>query len=481
MADYNLNPSTQIPNTASPSGLQYNFGADVSSLAATLDVTPQELNTALNVLQGIMNLAGTGAGSGLLPSQQGGVTVPAPTNVKAVNLGAVAGATKLAVTWNDAVDPPGATVDHYNVYAQNIVASAGSQQPQQVAATPKSPAIFTVTPSGANAMQVFVQTVLTNGYLLPLTQAPSATVIASNPNTPPAALNGSLFITNLTLTNNSPSAGDISWSACQVFYNGNEYNISSGSTADQFVAWTVGNSSFTGLTNNQWQAAINIFLIATNTVGVADTAWNKIASAGVTHDMINMPRTLSGSNGTLQMDGITWTDNSPIAGSVAWSTGHITYQGQTYTVTSGNTGSNAVVYWQLASPTSFQLFLGPSVPTGLGPNDFIVAINDLGFFMVIVDPHDNRDNISILLPTGVGTYNGNGEPSGFLGTQIGNTSSSGGVLRVFDGGGHTSANITFELSASDGFKLGSFTGQNVVIAPGFATLTFKDGVLIAHT
>lgn len=85
-----------------------------------------------------------------------------------------------------------------------------------------------------------------------------------------------VFVEGLTLTNNSPAAGRVAWSACTVRYNGVTYSISSGNTpltTDTQIYWDAGNTTFTAGPSYAPQAGR--FAIATNNGGTADTAWNK--------------------------------------------------------------------------------------------------------------------------------------------------------------------------------------------------------------
>lgn len=85
-------------------------------------------------------------------------------------------------------------------------------------------------------------------------------------------------------TDNSPSAGYISWNAHTLVYGGASYSISAGSTNLQFVYWTGGTTYQTSDTNPA--LSDGHFMIATNAkneAGVAqglhDLAWNAIANA----------------------------------------------------------------------------------------------------------------------------------------------------------------------------------------------------------
>ena len=88
-----------------------------------------------------------------------------------------------------------------------------------------------------------------------------------------------LNVLDLVLTNNAPTAGKITWSACRVVYDGVVTNIPTGNTIDKFVYWDVGDSTFT--TADSFTPQIDRFLVATNDNGVADEAWNKIAGKAI--------------------------------------------------------------------------------------------------------------------------------------------------------------------------------------------------------
>ena len=90
-----------------------------------------------------------------------------------------------------------------------------------------------------------------------------------------------VIVENMTLTNNSPSSGNVAWSSCTVYYAGTAYTIASGNTTSghKLIYWTVGNTSFSEA--DTFAPAANVFLIATNTSGTADVAWNKLASRGI--------------------------------------------------------------------------------------------------------------------------------------------------------------------------------------------------------
>jgi len=68
-----------------------------------------------------------------------------------------------------------------------------------------------------------------------------------------------------------------------------------------------------------------------------------------------------------------WTVDSPGAGSVAWTSFTVTYQGTDYTVASGNT-ANAYIYWTTATPTA--LSSSATKTDAIGTNKWLVGYWD---------------------------------------------------------------------------------------------------------
>jgi hypothetical protein len=95
-----------------------------------------------------------------------------------------------------------------------------------------------------------------------------------------------LLVTNLTLTSNSLTAGNISWSACTVWYNGIPYGIAAGNTAagESLVWWTVGATTFSF--GNSFTVNATTFPIATNTAGTADLTWNKVGANSIQESQV---------------------------------------------------------------------------------------------------------------------------------------------------------------------------------------------------
>lgn len=87
----------------------------------------------------------------------------------------------------------------------------------------------------------------------------------------------------------------------------------------------------------------------------------------------------------------TWTNNSPVAGRIAWSQGQLIYKGITYDIAAGNSGVLGVyVYWQLASPYVFSAVATTGLIPALGADDFLIAVNNGGVYeRVFWEVHDS--------------------------------------------------------------------------------------------
>ena len=82
------------------------------------------------------------------------------------------------------------------------------------------------------------------------------------------------------------------------------------------------------------------------------------------------------------LDGFTFTDNSPVAGSVAWAGCHIVYKGTDYTITDGNTDLKYIWWDYDAAPnTAFQ---ASATKPALSDDDCLVCINDGGIHRLVI-------------------------------------------------------------------------------------------------
>jgi len=84
------------------------------------------------------------------------------------------------------------------------------------------------------------------------------------------------------------------------------------------------------------------------------------------------------------IDGYTFTDNSPVAGSIAWAGCHIVYKGTDYVITDGNTASK-YVWWDFSAVPN-TVFQTSATKPALTADDVLVAINDGGAARVMLVP-----------------------------------------------------------------------------------------------
>lgn len=92
--------------------------------------------------------------------------------------------------------------------------------------------------------------------------------------------------------------------------------------------------------------------------------------------------------------GFIFTNNSPGAGSVAWSEGDFVYEGTTYHVVSGS-GTGQYVWWQYSNPYVFQT---TSIYPTLGPHDFIIGVNTAGSFKLFRGAYDDIPQVTVVPP-----------------------------------------------------------------------------------
>lgn len=84
------------------------------------------------------------------------------------------------------------------------------------------------------------------------------------------------------------------------------------------------------------------------------------------------------------LEGYIFTNNSPAAGSVAWSDVNIVYKGTTYAITNGNT-ANKYIWWDFdASPNT--VLQSSNTKPNLTIDDVLVGINDGGIFRLMMAP-----------------------------------------------------------------------------------------------
>jgi hypothetical protein len=91
------------------------------------------------------------------------------------------------------------------------------------------------------------------------------------------------------------------------------------------------------------------------------------------------------------LTGYAVTNNSPVAGSIAWTDLHVVYNGADTTVTNGNT-ANKYVWWSAATPTVLQSNVNK--PT-LNPGDVLLFTNEGGTHKVMLS--DTNQSLPIVV------------------------------------------------------------------------------------
>ena len=140
-----------------------------------------------------------------------------------------------------------------------------------------------------------------------------------------------------TWTDNSPSAGYISWSSFNISYNGSDTTIDAGNTNLTYIYWDGTSNTLTASNTNPILSDGN-FMIATNVSGVHSIAYNKIALQQIGAAWIQLASITDAQIASLNAGKIT-------AGSIR----SINVQSSTFTtkgsfLTSATVGSDAVVY-----------------------------------------------------------------------------------------------------------------------------------------
>lgn len=243
--------------------------------AAEALVTPEE---TANAVLGYQRLAGGQGNLGAVvpPRLAAGTGVPVVSGLRVATTASLVGSTSVVLTW---LEPHGwrDRVATYNVY---VKAAVGDNRAPQLVGSSFSPAKFAVASDSVVGMTFVVQTVLRTGQASPVETSPSCTANSTTTTLTPASFpTEQIVVVGMTLTNNSPSAGDLAWSACTVYYNGTAYAVAGGNTSDRFVYWTVGAGTFSHAAS--FAPDKTTFAVATNVAGTGDTAWNKLGAKGV--------------------------------------------------------------------------------------------------------------------------------------------------------------------------------------------------------
>lgn len=91
----------------------------------------------------------------------------------------------------------------------------------------------------------------------------------------------------------------------------------------------------------------------------------------------------------------TWTDNSPVAGSIAWNAHTLVYTGTVYSIAGGNTANKYILFQPGISTTVYQTYTQAGFDAlTLADNDFVIAINNGGIHDIAWNSHEARQFIS---------------------------------------------------------------------------------------
>ncbi len=236
------------------------------------------------------------------------------------------------------------------------------------------------------------------------------------------------FIT-ATWTDDTPDTDSVTWASAKVDYNGTTYSITNGNTNKKYIWWDFSLSTTTFQTTDTLPTlADGDVLVAYNNAGVHRLLWNatdvdgsqiqlaaitgalianttitggnlvnntitatQIANATITGTQIAAV-TIAGSNiinNTITAGKVslpthfvigTFTNDSPVEDSVAWTGVTLDYNGATYSITAGNT-ANKYIWWDYSlSTTTFQTSV--TLPT-LANEDCLVGLNNSGVYQSI--------------------------------------------------------------------------------------------------
>lgn len=137
----------------------------------------QQIDRATQILNRLQNFNEVGVGTTLPAKTYSGINVHPVNSVSASVRTYTPGCAHVLVRWiepNDVVN-----INRYNVYVED--AETGQSQEILVAAVHTSPAVFTIHVDSARTVRIFVQTVLANGQVNPVTECPSTAIVISHP------------------------------------------------------------------------------------------------------------------------------------------------------------------------------------------------------------------------------------------------------------------------------------------------------------
>ena len=210
-----------------------------------------------------------------------------------------------------------------------------------------------------------------------------------------------------TFTNNSPTAGKISWAGVKVVYAGAEYAITDGNclATDKHIYWqlasptvfsasatlpALGNEDFLAVFNNGgtavfvWNSTvINGNRITTGSITATNMAAHTITANEIAAGTITATEIAAGTitankikTFNFQLTAGAFANNTPTAGKLSWTGCKVVYDGVEYSIADDDClATDKHIYWRLAAPT---VFSASATLPALGNDDFIVVFNSSG-------------------------------------------------------------------------------------------------------
>lgn len=190
--------------------------------------------------------------------------------------------------WISWINPPVIDFDGVNVYESTTPDFSNAHIVGRAYGT----SFFRGSLNASTRYYWWLKTVDTFGSLSSLapSDGPLSTIVGSVANTDIAdfSIKATQMFTNTVIldldvwTDNSPDAGKIAWNSHTLVYRGAKYIIAAGNTDKKFVYWLFGETAYRSSDTHPSALGTPLtdkdFIIATNTGGLHDLAWNAVAN-----------------------------------------------------------------------------------------------------------------------------------------------------------------------------------------------------------
>jgi hypothetical protein len=100
----------------------------------------------------------------------------------------------------------------------------------------------------------------------------------------PQQLSNQFAVQQGTFTNNSPGAGSVAWASCIVEYNGQQYQITNGNTANKWIYWELATPTVFATAASFPTTTSDSIIVGANTTGTFRNAWK--SGQGVNADAV---------------------------------------------------------------------------------------------------------------------------------------------------------------------------------------------------